>query len=135
VTFRLAAATVLVLAAPVRALDGDGGRPGPEVLARGGNNTWAPDVIRSGDKYFLYYSAPGTQPKAAIGLPIDPGVFRDPTNGSLFSGYNANLYRFANAPSKAIGSNAASVWWVNGTEVIRIYNERQTVIDVACRSA
>ena len=45
-----------------------GGRPGPEVVARGGNNTWAPDVIRSGDKYFLYYSAPGTQPKSAIGL-------------------------------------------------------------------
>src|SRR5687768_9991655 len=45
-----------------------GGRPGPDVLARGGNNTWAPDVIRSGDRYFVYYSAPGTQPKAAIGL-------------------------------------------------------------------
>ena len=30
-----------------------GGRPGAEVIARGGNNTWAPDVIRSGDKYFV----------------------------------------------------------------------------------
>jgi hypothetical protein len=29
----------------------------------------------------------------------------------------------------AIGSNAASVWWVNGKEVIGIYNDRQTVID------
>jgi len=29
----------------------------------------------------------------------------------------------------AIGSNAASVWWVNGQEVIGIYNDRQTVID------
>ena len=29
----------------------------------------------------------------------------------------------------AIGSNAASVWWVNGEEVIGIYNDRQTVID------
>jgi hypothetical protein len=29
----------------------------------------------------------------------------------------------------AIGSNAASVWWVNGQRVIGIYNERQTVID------
>jgi arabinan endo-1,5-alpha-L-arabinosidase len=97
-----------------------GGRPGPEVLARGGNNTWAPDVIRSGDKYFVYYSAPGTQPKAAIGLlvgktldpdspdykwedagpvvwsdgvedsnAIDPGVFRDPTNGSLWLTYGS----------------------------------------------
>jgi hypothetical protein len=53
------------------------GRPGPDVVARGGNNSWAPDVIRAGDRYFLYYSAPGTQPKAAIGLLIgktlDPG--------------------------------------------------------------
>ena len=27
-----------------------GGKPGPDVIARGGNNTWAPDVIRVGDK-------------------------------------------------------------------------------------
>jgi arabinan endo-1,5-alpha-L-arabinosidase len=45
-----------------------GGKVGPEVLAKGGNNTWAPDVIRIGDKIFMYYSAPGTQPKSAIGL-------------------------------------------------------------------
>ncbi len=44
------------------------GKPGPEVLARGGNNTWAPDVIHVGDKFFVYYAAPGTQPRAAIGL-------------------------------------------------------------------
>lgn len=97
-----------------------GGKPGPEVLAKGGNNTWAPDIIRSGDKYFLYYSAPATQPKAAIGLlvgttldpaspdykwedagpvvwsdgvedcnAIDPGVFRDPTNGTLWLTYGS----------------------------------------------
>jgi len=29
----------------------------------------------------------------------------------------------------AIGSNASSVWWVNGEEVIGIYGDRQTVID------
>ncbi len=45
-----------------------GGKPGAEVLAKGGNNTWAPDIIHIGDKFFLYYSAPGTQPKSAIGL-------------------------------------------------------------------
>jgi arabinan endo-1,5-alpha-L-arabinosidase len=45
-----------------------GGKPGPDVIARGGNNSWAPDIIRSGDKYFLYYAAPGAQPKAAVGL-------------------------------------------------------------------
>jgi arabinan endo-1,5-alpha-L-arabinosidase len=97
-----------------------GGRPGADVIARGGNNTWAPDIIRVGDKYFLYYSAPGTQPKAAIGLlvgrtldpssadykwedagpvvwsdgvedsnAIDPGVFRDPTNGTLWLTYGS----------------------------------------------
>ena len=67
--------------------------------------------------------------------------------------FNVNLYHFAWALSKpttnvlfwavtivncpqemrgvrlAIGSNAASVWWVNGQEVIGIYNDRQAVID------
>lgn len=67
--------------------------------------------------------------------------------------YNVNLYHFARALGKpttnvlfwavtivnspqemsgvrlAIGSNAASVWWVNGQEVIGIYGDRQTVID------
>ena len=68
-------------------------------------------------------------------------------------GYNVNLYHFAHALGRptsnvlfwavtvvnsprempgvrlAIGSNAASVWWVNGKEVIGLYNDRQTVID------
>ena len=68
-------------------------------------------------------------------------------------GYNVNLYHFAYALNKptsnvlfwavtvvnaprdisgvrlAIGSNAASVWWINGEEVIGIYNDRQAVID------
>jgi hypothetical protein len=67
--------------------------------------------------------------------------------------YNVNLYHFANALGKptsnvlfwvvtvvdcadelkdvrlAVGSNAASVWWVNAKEVIGIYGDRQTVID------
>jgi arabinan endo-1,5-alpha-L-arabinosidase len=97
-----------------------GGKPGPAVLAKGGNNTWAPDIVRSGDRYFLYYSAPGPQPKSAIGLligrtldpaspdyawedagpvvwsdgvedsnAIDPGVFRDPADGSLWLTYGS----------------------------------------------
>jgi arabinan endo-1,5-alpha-L-arabinosidase len=97
-----------------------GGKPGPAVIEKGGNNTWAPDIIRSGDRYFLYYSAPGTQPRAAIGLligrtldpaspdykwedagpvvwsdgvedsnAIDPGVFRDPADGSLWLTYGS----------------------------------------------
>jgi len=67
--------------------------------------------------------------------------------------YNVNLFHFAKALEKptsdvlfwavtivnspreirdvrlAIGSNAASVWWLNGKEVIGIYGDRQTVID------
>jgi hypothetical protein len=67
--------------------------------------------------------------------------------------YNMNLYHFAyalnkpttnvlfwavtvvNAPREmsgvrlAIGSNAASVWWVNGSEATALYNDRQAVID------
>ena len=67
--------------------------------------------------------------------------------------YNVNLYHFAyalnkpttnvlfwavtvvNAPREmanvrlAVGSNAASVWWVNGSEATALYNDRQTVID------
>src|SRR5687767_2611408 len=49
-----------------------GGKAGPDVLAKGGNNTWAPDVIKVGDQFFVYYSAPGTQPKSAIGLLVCP---------------------------------------------------------------
>ena len=69
------------------------------------------------------------------------------------TGYNVNLYHFAHALGKptsnvifwavtvvdvprdmtgvrlAIGSNAASIWWVDGVEVISLYNDRQTVID------
>jgi hypothetical protein len=67
--------------------------------------------------------------------------------------YNVNLYYFAaafgksansalfwavaviNCPQEmpgvrlAIGSNSASVWWVNGKEVTGIYGDRQTVVD------
>jgi hypothetical protein len=67
--------------------------------------------------------------------------------------YNVNLYHFAYALGKptsnvlfwavttvdcpnelkdvrlAIGSNSASVWWINGKEVIGIYGDRQSVID------
>jgi len=67
--------------------------------------------------------------------------------------YNVNLFHYAtalkkntsnvlfwvvtvvNAPREmrdvrlAIGSNAASVWWVNGQEVTSVYGDRQTVID------
>jgi hypothetical protein len=68
-------------------------------------------------------------------------------------GYNLNLFHFAYALGRptsnvlfwtvtvvdaprdlpgvrlAIGSNAASVWWLNDEEVIGLYNDRQAVID------
>jgi hypothetical protein len=67
--------------------------------------------------------------------------------------YNVNLYHYAFSLGKptsnilvwavavvnsseemkdvrlAIGSNAASVWWLNGQEIVGIYGDRQTVID------
>ena len=67
--------------------------------------------------------------------------------------YNVNLYHFARAFNRptsnvlfwavtrvevpremrnvrlAIGSNAASIWWLNGEEAIAIYGDRQAVID------
>jgi arabinan endo-1,5-alpha-L-arabinosidase len=37
-------------------------------LAKGGGNSWAPDIIKLGDRYYMYYSAPATQPRSAIGM-------------------------------------------------------------------
>jgi hypothetical protein len=69
------------------------------------------------------------------------------------SRYNLNLFHFARALRKpsgnalfwvvtvvncpeevkdarlAVGSNAASVWWVNGNEAVALYGDRQTIID------
>jgi hypothetical protein len=72
--------------------------------------------------------------------------------------YNINLFHFAraygkktsdvlfwvvtviNCPSEmrnvrlAIGSNAASMWWVNGKEVIGIYGDGKLSLTTACQS-
>ena len=112
--------------------DGRGGAPDrscrpclADVLDRTSSHAAATTAGRrisfaSGDRYFLYYSAPGTQPKSAIGLligktldpgspdykwedggpivwsdgvedsnAIDPGVLRDPTNGTLWLTYGS----------------------------------------------
>ncbi len=69
------------------------------------------------------------------------------------SGYNVNLYYFAHALGKptfnvlfwavtivncpqempgvrlAVGSNSASIWWVNGNEVIDLYGDRHMLLD------
>jgi hypothetical protein len=53
-----------------------------------------------------------------------------PTSNVLFWAFTVvNCREEMHDMRLAIGSNAASVWWVNGKEVIGIYNDRQTVID------
>jgi hypothetical protein len=53
-----------------------------------------------------------------------------PTSDVLFWAVTiANFPREMNGVRLAIGSNAASVWWINEKEVIGIYGDRQTVID------
>jgi hypothetical protein len=86
------------------------------------------------------------------GTPFPPAS--SPTWHALdTTGYNFNLYHFAWAMSKptsnvlfwatttveaptdlhdvrlAIGSNAASAWWLAAQRVISLYNDRQTVVD------
>jgi hypothetical protein len=97
-------------------------------------------------------------PDAAQALPADGEVAPWAGQGLRWhavdsSRYNINLYHFAWALSRptsnvmfwtvavvdapedmhdvrlAIGSNAASAWWVNGERVISLYNDRQSVID------
>jgi hypothetical protein len=55
---------------------------------------------------------------------------KQPTSNVLFWVLTVvNVPRDLSDVRLAIGSNAASVWWVNGQEVIGIYNDRQSVID------
>lgn len=97
-------------------------------------------------------------PNQFTGLPKDGDNVRVGNNELTWHAvdtlnYNVNLFHFARAQGKktsdvlfwavtiinspreihdvrlSIGSNAASVWWVNGKEVIGIYGDRQTVID------
>ncbi|HET7696292.1 MAG TPA: hypothetical protein VFK57_11330 [Vicinamibacterales bacterium] len=97
-------------------------------------------------------------PVTAAPLPRDGEILKVGETGLTWHAvdtvnYNVNLYHFAyalnrptsnvlfwavavvNAPREmsgvrlAVGSNAASVWWVNGTEATSLYNDRQAVID------
>ena len=59
-----------------------------------------------------------------------PYALNQPTSNVLFWVTTVvNAPRDLSGVRLAIGSNAASIWWVNGQEVIGIYNERQAVID------
>ena len=80
---------------------------------------------------------------AALLLTIAPALalddrpaMHDPST-AIAAGEKFYVYATGNAEAPrdianvrlAIGSNAASIWWLNGQEVIGIYNDRQTVID------
>ena len=87
----------------------------------------------------------GTQPQAAIGLlvgktldPSSPGyawedrgpvVWSDGIEDSNAIDPGVDAPREIPGVRLAIGSNAASICWLNGQEVIGISNDRQAVID------
>lgn len=102
--------------------------------------------------------AAAARPGAEAAMPRDGDIAESTGGGRRWhaldtANYNLNLYHFAWALSKptsnvlfevvtvvdaprdmqdvrlAIGSNAASVWWLNGERVIALYNDRQAVID------
>ena len=85
-TYRLVAATVLLLVAPVLAVDGQPGiHDSSTVVIHAGRyvyrtGTGLPMLVSDdgwiGEQYFLSYSAPGTQPKSAVGLLV--GTTLDP---------------------------------------------------------
>ncbi len=57
-------------------------------------------------------------------------ALKKPTSNVLFWAITVvNVPRDLTSVRLAIGSNAASVWWVNGDEVIGLFNDRQAVID------
>jgi hypothetical protein len=114
-----------------------------------------PQLTESAVRAAVSKAGHGEQP---AGLPRD-GQTVDGEGGPLAwhaidtRGYNVNLFHFAYALNKptsnvlfwavtaidvprempdvrlAIGSNAASIWWLNGEEVIALYNDRQAVVD------
>lgn len=106
-------------------------------------------VVEAALKAAALAGPPGTIP--GDGDVVQPGSLR--WHALDTKDYNFNLYHFAWALSKptsnvlfwivttvdapqdmkdvrlAIGSNAASHWWLNGESIIAIYGDRQTVID------
>ena len=98
-------------------------------------------------------SVTGPLTESSVEAALQSAVPADRWHAVDTKGYNLNLYHFAWALSKptsnvlfwietvvdspaelrnvrlAIGSNAASHWWLNGNSVIAIYGDRQSVID------
>ena len=86
------------------------------------------DTVTAGEATLMWHAVDTT--KYNVNLYHFAYALKKPTSNVLFWAVTA-----VNAPRQmadvrlAIGSNAASVWWVNGEEVISLYNDRQSVID------
>lgn len=143
-----------------------GGRPGQEVVSHaggnGGNNAWAPDVIKVGDNYFMYYALSGSAHRACVAMvynktldpaspeyqwhdggpiawslgdgmeelhAIDPGVFHDPTDGTLWLVYGSyfgtiRIAQLDPATGKRLREEQSQINLANNCEAsIMIYHE------------
>jgi hypothetical protein len=148
---RAPAATLTPPTTPSRAPDGDGFIPRWNILEPIPANGLTDAVVQATVKKEYFPDQFTVVPKDGDKVTVaDKELTWHAIDTKL---YNVNLYHFArhygkptsdvlfwavtvvNAPQEmrnvrlAIGSNAASVWWVNGQEAIGIYGDRQTVID------
>jgi hypothetical protein len=86
------------------------------------------DTVTAGDAQLAWHALDTT--KYNVNLFHFAYALGKPTSNVLFWAVTVvNAPREMSGVRLAIGSNAASVWWVNGEEVIRLYNDRQSVID------
>ena len=151
VAAQIPASTLTTPASPDKAPDADGFIQRWLILEPLDANGLADSAVQAAVKkeYFpdQFTVVPGDGDKVNVGGAKLTWHALDTTND------NVNLFHFARAHGKktsdvlfwavtvincaremrdvrlAVGSNAASVWWVNGKEVIGIYGDRQTVID------
>ena len=86
------------------------------------------DTVTVGDAPLTWHAV-DTIGTTSISI-TSPTRWEKPTSNVLFWAVTVvNAPREMSGVRLAIGSNAASIWWVNGEEVIGIYNDRQAVID------
>jgi len=86
------------------------------------------DTVTAGDAQLTWHAVDTT--KYNVNLFHFAYALGKPTSNVLFWAVTVvNAPREMSGVRLAIGSNAASVWWINGEEVISLYNDRQAVID------
>jgi hypothetical protein len=86
------------------------------------------DKVKVGDAELAWHAVDTTEYN--VNLFHFARAFGKPTSNVLFWGVTiVNCREEMKNVRLAIGSNAASVWWVNGQEVVGIFGDRQTVID------